>query len=225
MKATAIGLAFALFCASGSAQVVKCLGTNGKITYSDVACPNTSSTANVNVSGGNITESQVRDSQSRFSKEQAANSGDSGNCQLLRSQDRQAFDSFTASPNSARWSTSFQALQNFAKLCHESDVCEIIRIHISGAQKRFSETNNNSIWGGHLNSVTALHAASCNGDGSVKKARNIENSQAAGTPIPNPRRSTGYETKDKFGTIVNSESCHWTKDAHGNDVQSAGCSR
>lgn len=225
MKITAIGVAFALFCASGSAQVVKCLGTNGKITYSDVACPNTSSTANVNVSGGNITASQVRNSQARFSTEQAANTGDSGNCLMLRGQVRQAFDSFTRNPNSARWSTSFQALQNFAKLCRESDVCEIIRIHISGAQNRYNETNNSSNWGGHVNSVTALHAASCNGDGSVKQTRNIENIQAAGTPIPNEKRSAGYETKDKFGTVVNSESCHWTKDAHGNDVQSAACTR
>lgn len=225
MKAISIGVAFALLCASGSAQVVKCLGANGKITYSDVACPNTASSANVYVSGGNITASQVRDSQARFSTEQAANTGDSGNCQMLRSQVRQAFDSFTGNPNSARWGTSFQALQNFAKLCHESDVCEIIRIHIGGAQKRYTETNNSANWGGHVNSVTALHAASCNGDGTVKQTRNIGNSQAAGAPIPNTRRSAGYETKDKFGTIVNSESCHWTKDAHGNDVQSAACTR
>lgn len=223
MKHIAIGIALALLCASGSAQVVKCLGSNGKITYSDVACPNTASSANVNVSGGNITAGQVRDAQARFSKEQASNI-DSGNCQMLRIQDRQTFDSFTGNPNAARWATSFQSLQNLARLCSSSDVCEIIKFRISSAQQRYRE-DNKAVRGEQLNSVTALYAATCNGDGTIKQTGNAEVNQAPGAPKSDVRRAAGYETKDKFGTIVNSESCHWTKDAHGNDVRSAACSR
>jgi hypothetical protein len=38
-------------------------------------------------------------------------------------------------------------------------------------------------------------------------------------------RATGYQTKDMFGNIVNSNDCYQTKDSFGNIVQSACCGR
>ena len=107
-----------MLCGSSLAQVVKCKDAKGKVVYSDVACPTNFDASSVNLSGGNITESQVRAAQDR-----TASNSNVESCGMLKNLAQQTFASFVENPNANRWNTSFQSLQNLANMCPSTDVC------------------------------------------------------------------------------------------------------
>lgn len=212
-----------LFCIYGHSQVVKCKDANGKIIYSDAACPTNATSSAVNLSGGNITEDQVRSAQERTANSSNTSGGEG--CSMLKNLAQQTFGAFQENTNIKRWDVSFQALQNVANSCASPEVCGLIKTRIDLAQQRYNQ-DNTSYRGAQLNSVTALFASSCQRNGASKQSGNTQASSGEfQTPASNTKRTSGYQTRDTFGTIVNSQSCHWTKDAFGNDVRSSGCSK
>ncbi len=119
---------------------------------------------------------------------------------------------------------SLQALENLGNYCPSPAACELIKSRAQDAQERYDEVRNRNA-SSALDAALVIVAKYCQGGG-LQRSRNSQTS--TGSPQPPTltiRKPLGYETKDTFGTIVNSESCHWTKDAHGNDVRSAACSR
>jgi len=160
---TIIFLIAVLVCTGGHAQVFKCKAANGRIIYSDVACPINSAGSSVNLSGANITDDQKQAAQVR-----TADNKDTENCQRLNDLAQQTFNSFVGNTNAKRWATSFQSLQNLVNTCASRDVCGTIKSRVDRAQERFNE-DNNAARGGQLNSVMALYASSCNGNGNAKQ--------------------------------------------------------
>lgn len=222
MKAIAMGVTFALLCGAGYTQVVKCVGENGKITYSDAACSSSAASVNVNVSGGNITEDQVRQSQERRRNESTDNTNEA--CPALMSRAQQAFSRYQEIRNVNSSDASLRALESLGNYCPGPDTCNLIKRRAQDAQQRYDELQNrNASYA--LDASLSLLGKYCQGGGRQQSRSGQPPSVTPQPSITNNRKPSGYETKDKFGTIVNSESCHWTKDAHGNDVRSAACSR
>jgi hypothetical protein len=217
-----IFLAAALLCASGHAQVVKCKDAKGKVIYSDVACPTSFSGSSVNLSGANITADQARAAQQR-----SANSGNGGgeSCDRWKTLAQQTFESFVYSPNANRWDTSFQALQNYAKLCASPDACGIIKARIDHAQGRFNE-DTKAVRGAQLNSVMALYANTCNINGTAKQTASAQGPIAeAQVPATGAKSGSTTYTKDEFGNLVRSDRCFRAPDAFGVLRRSPGCSK
>ena len=214
-----IFLAAAMFCINAHTQVVKCKDTSGKVIYADRACPANFTGSSVNLSGGNITDDQVRSAQDRVA---STGAGGGENCGMLKNLAQQTFDSFIYNPNANRWTTSFQSLQNLANLCASPDVCGIVKARIDHAQQRFNE-DNKAVRGAHLNSVTALYANTCNGNGTAKQ---VSNARAGNPDIQMPTAdspSKSFYTKDEFGNLVRSDKCFRSPDAFGVLRRSAGC--
>jgi hypothetical protein len=216
-----IFLAAAMFCINAHTQVVKCKDTTGKVIYADRACPANFTGSSVNLSGGNITEDQVRTAQER-----TANAGNGGreNCGMLKNLAQQTFDSFIYNPNANRWNTSFQSLQNLANLCASPDVCGIIKARIDHAQQRFNE-DNKAVRGAHLNSVSALYANTCNSNGTAKQGNARAANPGAQVPVADNNPGGNFYTKDEFGNLVRSDKCFRTPDAFGVLRRSPGCSK
>lgn len=215
----AILLAAALFCLGAQAQVVKCKDASDKVIYADRACPANFNASSVNLSGANITDDQVRAAQDR-----SANNSNGGgeNCGMLKNLAQQTFNSFVENPNTNRWNTSFQSLQNLASICASTDVCGTIKARIDHAQQRFNE-DNKAVRGGHLNSVTALYANTCNSNGTAKQTRGARAPAEAQLPAAGNKSGNTFYTKDEFGNMVRSDKCFRTPDAFGVLRRSAGC--
>ena len=221
-KFLSVTLLFVALIGSAQAQVRKCTGPDGKVTYSDMGCSANSNRSAVNISGANITDAQVQASQER-----AANNGNGGGeaCVMLKNQAQQTFDSFLENPNASRWNTSFSALQNLGNLCASSEVCGLIRTRIDHAQQRFKE-DNKAIRGSQLNSVTVLFANACRSNGTTKQSGTATVAPTEfQAPAANTNKGGSYYTKDEFGTMVKSDKCFMTKDAFGVSRRSAGCAR
>lgn len=222
MKNVAIGAALLILCISTPAQVVKCVGANGKITYSDVACPSSAISAEVNVSGGNITQAQVRQSHGRKLSENAEATNEA--CPALMNRAQQAFSRYQELRNINSSDASLRTLQNLGSFCPTSETCDLIKRCAQDAQQRHVEVRNKNA-SSALDASLGLVAKYCQGGGRQQPRNMQASADDAQASILSTKKPSGYETKDKFGTIVNSETCHWTKDAHGNDVRSASCSR
>jgi hypothetical protein len=133
------------------------------------------------------------------------------------------FAAFLDNPNVNRWNTSFQSLQNLANLCPSTETCGTIKNRIGNAQQRFNE-DNKAVRGGHLNSVTALYANTCDNSGNAKQAANARSSSADVQPAGTDQGSSGhFYTKDEFGNMVRSDKCFRTPDVFGVMRRSAGC--
>ena len=205
---------------SAHGQVVKCKDGTGKIVYSDVACAVNSSSSTINLSGGNITEGQVRAAQARTaSNVSEIETGES--CGMLKRLEQQTFDSFVGNSNTNRWNTTFQSLQNLANMCASADVCGTVKARIDHAQQRFNQ-DNKAVRGAHLNSVTALYASTCNSNGT---SRQIRSTGIAPPQVEKTSESRAHYTKNEFGVLVKSDSCFRTRNEFGVFVRSAGCSK
>ena len=206
---------------SAHGQVVKCKDGTGKIVYSDVACTANSSSSTVNLSGGNITDTQARAAQARAASN-TNESGESGEtCGMLKRLEQQTFDSFVGNSNTNRWNITFQSLQNLVNMCASADVCGTVKARIDHAQQRFNQ-DNKAVRGTHLNSVTALYASTCNSNGT---SRQIRSTGIAPPQVEKTSESRVHYTKNEFGILVKSDSCFRTKNEFGVFVRSAGCSK
>ncbi|NMM13192.1 MAG: DUF4124 domain-containing protein [Rhodoferax sp.] len=222
MKKIMFNASIFLLCISTQAQVVKCKDANGKIIYSDVACPSNATSSAINLSGGNITEDQAH--SARESAENSSNTGGGENCSMLKNQARQTFDSFQENTNLKRWDVSFQSLQNLANSCASPEICGLIRTRIDHAQQRYSQ-DNTSYRGSQLNSVTALLASACRSGSARQVGRTAPAQTEAQSPAVPVNKGGSYYTKDEFGTVVRSDKCFHTKDVFGVSRRSAGCAR
>lgn len=210
-----------LLCISLQAQVVKCKDASGKIVYSDLPCHSNAASSAVNMSGANITQDEHISAKERNGNN-ISNSRRDESCLMLKNQAKGTFTSFEQSPNANRWNASFQALQNLSSACSSPETCGLIKDRIDHAKERYREENKGSR-GSQLNSVMALFASTCRIN-SISKQFN--NAQADADESQLTAKSTrSYQTRDKFDTIVNSQSCYHTRDALGNEVRSAGCSK
>jgi hypothetical protein len=140
---------------------------------------------------------------------------------MLKSLEQKTFDSFVENPNTNRWNTTLQSLQNLASICASTDVCGTIKERIGHAQQRFNQ-DNKAVRGAHLNSVTSLYANTCNDNGTP---RQIRNSMIAPSQVEKPSEGRTHYTKNEFGVLVKSDSCFMTKNEFGVLVRSAGCSK
>lgn len=207
-----------LICSTVQAQVVKCKGEHGRIVYSDRVCPVGFSASSVNLSGANITDDQVRAAKAR-----TANQASGENCLMIKNLADQTFASFLDNPNVNRWNASFQSLQNLASLCPSTETCGTIKTRIGNAQQRFNE-DNKAVRGGHLNSVTALYANTCDNNGNAKQIAGTRSPNADVQPTTNDTTaSSHFYTKDEFGNVVRSDKCYRTPDVFGVLRRSAGC--
>ena len=191
---------FAMLALFGAeAQVVKCKDANGRIIYSDVACPTNTSSATVNLSGGNITEHQIRAAQERRA-DNVRKTAAGAQCPMLTNQAQQTFSSFLELTNSNRWGVSFQALQTLANSCSSSETCQLVKDRVEHAQQRYSQ-DNTATRGGQLNSVTSLYAQRCLSGGPQDESVSSEAADAQSKP------GRTYWTKDQFGNAVRSDKC------------------
>lgn len=213
-----------LLCISIQAQVIKCKDANGKIVYSDMPCQSNAASSAVNLSGGNITQDEHISAKERNANN-ISNSRRDESCLMLKNQAKGTFSSFEQSPNANRWNASFQALQNLGSACTSPETCGLIKDRIDHARERYSQENKANR-GAQLNSVMALFANTCRINGVSKQFNNAQADAGESQSTTSSAKSTrGYQTRDKFGTIVNSQSCYHTKDAFGNEVRSSECSK
>jgi len=212
-----IALILLLTYIGANAQVVKCKDPSGKTIYSDVACPSSSSSASVNLSGGNITAEQLRSAQERKAAG-AKNEEGGAQCPLLMNQAQRTFASFLENTNRNRWEVSFRAIENLTASCPTTETCQLVKARLDHAQQRYGK-DNKSTRGEQLNSVTSLFAESCLAGSSAGASGRVASQPRAAPTTPN----RSHLTKDEFGIMVNSGSCYMTKDVFGISRPSAGC--
>jgi len=215
-----IFLAVALFCIGAHAQVVKCKDATGKVIYADRACPVNFNASSVNLSGANITENQILESQTRI----ANTGGGSEACPLLRERAERAFTRYQEVKNVNSANASLNALQNLANYCPSTETCKLIKSRATYAQQRHDEEGNRNTAAG-LDSSLGLFAKYCQRNDSVRSTAATPSAGSNPEQSLNAAPATNFYTKDEFGNLVRSDKCFRTPDAFGVLRRSPGCSK
>ncbi len=205
-------LAWVLFCVSSHAQVVKCKDSSGKVIYSDRTCPVHYDASSVNLSGGNITEDQIRSSRERTASTQ---NGNGGACATLMTRGVQAVEQVEDGATKHELGALVPALQNLGANCPSPAACGVIKRavdYVSGmGRTRYVIAT--------IDPLVGVYGRYCQNDG-VNQARSAPPDDVQKTKSA----SQGFYTNDEFGNLVRSDKCFMTKDTFGVSRRSAGCS-
>ena len=200
------------FCVSSHAQVVKCKDSSGRIIYSDKACPVNYDASSVNLSGGNITEDQIRSSRERTASSQ---NGSGGACATLMARGVQAIEQVEDGATKRDLGALVPALQNLGENCPSPTACGVIKRavdYVSGmGRTRYVVAT--------IDPLVGVYGRYCK-NGGVSQARSAPPDDAHRTK----NSSNGFYTNDEFGNLVRSDRCFTTKDTFGVSRRSAGCS-
>lgn len=157
-KIISISLLFLTPLASVNTYAInKCTGSDGKITFSDVACSKNSSSARIIKERQNtLDSSDAQDFSSGSTSDRTLpKTNNSSSCLIFSNQVKQTYQAFLANAYPARWDVALQSLQTFASSCPSANTCKLINDRVSDAQARYSEKSS-PVRGAQLNGVTAL---------------------------------------------------------------------
>lgn len=199
MKSLLFASLLLILCANAHSQLRKCTGSDGRVTYSDVACSGNAITGSIkNQNGNTIDTSGMREHAEKAQNSRSQPSGDFGLAEAL------AMDPNKGGKNAAIRAALAQQ-QNATNL----RIAEIT----AGAQSPIVKTPSENPPSYQTRDRYGNLANSQDNYKTKDRYGNLVDSQES------------YATKDRFGNLVDSRSCYKTKDNFGKLVDSAGCSK